>query len=522
MIKLDIDGKEADVLQTESIVGEYAVAPIGDISKRVGARSIQFKLPKTARNKAIFESGEIPTSTSNKPYTNLSCRIYVDGVDMNMVFCQLETVDDNYNIRMYGGNSTLFADLKNKKLADLDLNHLNHHWNIAQIDVSKAKDYPLKYAVVDYNSDSPNSAIDETNDRAYLGCLYPVLYQHYLIEKCINEAGYALNNQTKDALMFQSAYPVVPLGSKNYERDTDFSRFIAKFNLGTTYAGLSLFGNWWNVDSIANQTQTYWVNGAKDNLPKGTLTKSSYFKIPDECRLKIRLKFSYKRGATSTYNPFNAVISIVPTSTPIIGSGTFGERFVLSVTDSWQNFDETVDIDCYYPIYPGLGEFHLPGFTIWVEKSDEFSVINVIETTDATVEILEASKFTDHERYITYNPTVDGFVVENVSTYISIANNLPDFSQADFIKQYLTATNSITTVDERNKVVTIVPYKKILDNITNAIDWTGKIDFTNRPKTEFKLDYAQNNYLKYKEDNDVIKPIGTDYNMTIDDERFGV
>lgn len=65
-----------------------------------------------------------------------------------------------------------------------------------------------------------------------------------------------------------------------------------------------------------------------------------------------------------------------------------------------------------------------------------------------------------------------------------------------------------------------MPYKKILDNITNAIDWTGKIDFTNRPKTEFKLDYAQHNYLRYKDDESVIKPDGTDYDLTIVDERL--
>ena len=94
MIRLVINGRDADVLQTETIVGEYAIAPIGDISKRVGARSIQFKLPKTANNKAIFESSEIPTSTSKIPYRNLPCRIYVDGVDMNMQFCQLENVNE--------------------------------------------------------------------------------------------------------------------------------------------------------------------------------------------------------------------------------------------------------------------------------------------------------------------------------------------------------------------------------------------------------------------------------------------
>ena len=139
MIRLVINGRDADVLQTETIVGEYAIAPIGDISKRVGARSIQFKLPKTANNKAIFESSEIATSTSKIPYRNLPCRIYVDGVDMNMQFCILENVEDNYNNRMYGGNPDIFRELKNKKLSDLDLNHLNHHWSVNHIAVSKAK-----------------------------------------------------------------------------------------------------------------------------------------------------------------------------------------------------------------------------------------------------------------------------------------------------------------------------------------------------------------------------------------------
>ena len=81
-------------------------------------------------------------------------------------------------------------------------------------------------------------------------------------------------------------------------------------------------------------------------------------------------------------------------------------------------------------------------------------------------------------------------------------------------------TNSICTIDERNKVFTIVPYKKLKDNIGLATDWSGKLDFTNKPKTEFKLDYAQNNYLKYKDDTKVVKPVGTDKTFTIDDNTL--
>ena len=520
MIRQVINGRDADVLQTETIVGEYAIAPIGDISKRVGARSIQFKLPKTANNKAIFESSEIPTSTSKIPYRNLPCRIYVDGVDMNMQFCILESVDENYNIRMYGGNSVLFDTLKNKKLADLDLRHLNHHWDVDHIAVSKAKDYPLKYALVDYNEDSPNFSINETDSKIWMGCLLPVVYEHYLIEKCVNEAGYSLNNETASSIMFAENTPVIPLSSGDHIRDEDYSRYCAKFNMDTLYAGNSLFGNWWNVFDIISQREQYWVNGVKDNLPKGLLTKSSHFKMPDECKVKVRLIFNYSANPSSTNIPFNAVISFVPTSTPIIGSGTFGVQFNLLVDNTVKLFDETVDLDCFYPTIPGLARFHLCGFTIWVEKSDAFSVTNIIDATDATLEILECTKVSDHERKIEYLPFVDGFEVSKVSGYTTIANNLPDFTQAEFLKQYMLRTNSICSIDERNKILSIVPYKKLKDNIGLSVDWSGKLDFTNKPKTEFKLDYSQSNHLKYKDDSSIVKPIGTDKVFTIDDKTL--
>ena len=66
---------------------------------------------------------------------------------------------------MYGGNSVLFDWLKGRKLADLNLRHLNHHWDVDYINQITDKDYPVKYPIIDFNSDSPNSAIDETHDR---------------------------------------------------------------------------------------------------------------------------------------------------------------------------------------------------------------------------------------------------------------------------------------------------------------------------------------------------------------------
>ena len=54
MVELFIDNKLVDLIGDEDIAIEYAIAKIGELNRRVGARSIAFKLPKTAKNKAIF------------------------------------------------------------------------------------------------------------------------------------------------------------------------------------------------------------------------------------------------------------------------------------------------------------------------------------------------------------------------------------------------------------------------------------------------------------------------------------
>ena len=498
MIRLVINGRDADVLQTETIVGEYAIAPIGDISKRVGARSIQFKLPKTSNNKAIFESSEIATSTSKIPYRNLPCRIYVDGVDMNMQFCILESVDDNYNIRMYGGNSVLFDWLKDRKLADLNLRHLNHHWDVDHIAVSKAKDYPLKYAVIDFNSDSPNSAIDETNDREWMGTMLPCIYEHYLIEKCINEAGYTLNNETENSLMFIDNIPSVPLGSKKYERDFDFDRLIGKFQLVGFAGGTG--GTYWDSIAILSQNQVYWQQFFISNT-----NFDGAWCLPDAVKLKIRLVAQFLNGVADEtieidlYSTFNGSYSLVTT-------------YSVFVPVAGQLVDETIEIDCKYPDIGG-------GFIRFGYIGRSMSGSNVY-CFDGTLEILEATKLEDENESI-FKPI--GYrkpLVVGIYDYVSVANNLPDFTQAEFIKQYMLRTNSICTIDERNKVFSIVPYKKLKDNIGLAIDLSGKVDFTNKPKVEFDLNYAQRNYLKYKDDTKVVKPNGTDKTFIIDDNTL--
>jgi hypothetical protein len=523
MIRLVIEDIEADVFQTESIVGEYAVANIADVSKRAGLRSISFKLPKTANNKSIFESCEIPTSISDKPYKRLKARLYVDGMDMEILFTTLENVNEYYNVRLYGANSDLFANLKDLKLADLDLSAYNHHWSVDYLSQTIVFGHPIQYAVIDWNMDSPNTAISNVATDVYMGNMLPCVYENLLVEKVFNEAGYTLDNKLLLEPVMQERSPIIPLGTRTLERDKKFSRYIASFDMAqfTPFGSLTA-GSVVVTNNLLSQSERYWVSGANANYANNTSAPFSYFKIPEKAKLKIRIKFEYKRNAGMA-NPIPFRFNLVPNQIPIIGTSTIPTpHFVnLSATNSWQSFDYTFDVECLEPSSSGLLDPDAVGFGLWIQDLGTSFASNHVINQNGLIEILEAESIEDRTEPFDIVYTVGSNTeLYNIYDYITIANNLPDFTQADFIKEYLKKYGSIISINERSKVATIAPFRKIIDNIGQAVDWSGKVDFSEVPKTEFTLGYAQRNIFKYKDDDDVVKPPLTDYTLEINDSTL--
>jgi hypothetical protein len=505
MIRLVIEDIDADVLQTETIVGEYAIANIGDISKRAGARSISFKLPKTANNKAIFESCEIPTSASDKPYKRLKARLYVDGVDMGMLFTTLENVNEFYNIRLFGGNSDLFATLKDLKLADLDLRQYNHHWATEYLSQTTVFGHPIQYAVIDWNMDSPNTAISNVATDVYMGAMLPCVYENFLVEKVFNEAGYTLDNQLLLEPVMQERSPVIPLGSKAIKRDNNFSRYLAKVQLQDGNFVVEPLLSSWAGTNIIEQSEYYWT---MNNITNPNYASRVFF-IADKGVYKVKLKFEYKiTSGTYTfklgYSDDNNTINPLNLST---------YQFTINATTSWQQFEEEL-------IFELNGDYSFGSpynvdnirFIAFVWFGSITLPVN-IQLANATMEIISAEPL-DGGTNIIYDQKAFAL------SYITIASCLPDFTQADFIKEYLKKYGSIININERTKVATIVPFKRLADNIGQAVDWSGKVDFSEIPNTEFTLGYAQRNVFKYKDDDDVVKPPFTDYTLEINDNTL--
>ena len=77
-------------------------------------------------------------------------------------------------------------------------------------------------------------------------------------------------------------------------------------------------------------------------------------------------------------------------------------------------------------------------------------------------------------------------------------------------------------IDEATKTVTLIQFDDIKNNITNAVDWTDKVDKTNEKQIRFALnDYAQKNNISHKDDKSITaKPAGSDYVLSINNENL--
>jgi len=99
--------------------------------------------------------------------------------------------------------------------------------------------------------------------------------------------------------------------------------------------------------------------------------------------------------------------------------------------------------------------------------------------------------------------------------------HLPNMTQIDFIKMICNMFGLIPDFIPRDRRIRFWNYSDLYDNIPVARDWSAYLSERD-DEVEFKFgDYAQNNYLKYRESEDVIPNNGQGI-MQVDDETLPI
>jgi len=197
-VQIYINNQLCDLKGDEEISVDYAIFDITKIGSRGGARSYEFSLPKTNRNKSVLENPEMVNNLSEVPYTRLPCLILVDGVDVLIRFAEVSTVKDDYKIRVYGSNSDLFSILAQYKLIDIDWTDLDEIWTQNTMVGARTRTEGIIYPVIDYNEDSPNFAINNYSRSIRSDYTLPCVFVNDILERIFEHIGWDYINEIED------------------------------------------------------------------------------------------------------------------------------------------------------------------------------------------------------------------------------------------------------------------------------------------------------------------------------------
>jgi hypothetical protein len=495
-VELYIEDELIDLIGDEKIQTDYAIAEIGNFSTRQGFRGINFDIPKTANNKAILENSDIVNNTTLRPYRRLKARVYVDGIDQNIRFADIESIQDNFNIRLYGGNASFFDAIKNKQLRELSyLPSLNHEFNLTNVYDSRDNTDGYVYPLIDWNADSPNNIMNNTSKTFDVRYCYPCLFVDEMLDNICLDAGYTLVNNLLNDINYQKADLIMPIISSNPNQINSTSIFSGsntsvfnkdKTTFYLTYNNIT-FDNT-SGEQLDTETNTFTSDGALTGEPLDPFTTTlEYYEIPFDGEYQLTFNIQgIKNAAGVTAGVIYKLNGTVLEEIAKSDNATSVTSFDLPLTYQAE-FSAGDKVGCIVISLEGI--VVSPPVTIQNSRYD-------IKSLDLSIK----------------------FGRELLFEYLE-----SKIKQSDLLRAYLQMFCLLINVNEDTKTVYINKFNDISNNIGLALDWSLKLDYTDNEQLEFELDkYAQSNTLTYKED-DSIDPTfiqGSNGTINIDDETL--
>lgn len=440
------------------------VNDIAEMQDRQSDFTNTFRIRKTRRMKALFElSGEVGVITSF-PYQNQSCRLIQDGIEMiPSGYMILDRTDDQYyHVSVYSGNMNFFKIIEPLKLIDLLLPSTNHTWNVIGVAASHASDLDYVYPLLEPSDDGLITHILEGEETVNLftGWLWPFVKMKAIWDEIFVNSGFT---HTGDIIT----------------NDTFLKLFISISNLKLSNINTALY--LYSIHVVNKKVMSSSINTL--DCVYGTVTpvlSDDMFTQHGIYVTRFAGDFTFRVVLKSAGGSF-----VLPLHVYIYA----GEVQVAEMFD-----DGNYDINPYVRSYKGS----------YTATALEFLTIRVTITGLYSYDIQVIN--------------IDGVRIDYLSA-ITPRLHLPEMTQTEYIKMVCNLFALIPETDARKKNVFFWSYNLLYDNIPIARDWSNYLS-EREDETEFKFgDYAQNNNLKYKESNDVIKGNG-DGILKVDDDTL--
>ena len=444
-MKLLINDIEIDSIVEQDIALTKSVNDMMQLGSREGAYSSEIEAGLSTNNRKITGDAQSSNSVTNFPYQNNKATIEVNGETILEGFAELVETKDSFKFRCYSELSDV-VDL----IGEGDLKELNLDYSSGT-----AINHLWSYANVIANRLNdwkkgfiyPNANYgkwDKNQPKAYWNDFYPSIFCKYLFLRIFHSIGYAVTGEFLTNELFESSVlPMVKIPSTpQYYLDAQKTDCLITY--GQSYfAGISPF--YFDYYQINNNNQLY-------NTTNSTVFRPSvYGKITSILNI--------------TLNTIAAIV--LKEKTPSLG---------------------------LYVDYPFVGAVGANTFTQSIQKKAADTYFYWEIQTSLTTTLSNGSWTNDYDSQT---------LIENNTVFLTEC--LPEVSKKDFLLTIVNQYNLMLKVDSINKTIDFSYFNSVQANKAKAIDLSDKLDASEIPTVEYKLEgYAQNNELNYETDeNDI-------------------
>jgi hypothetical protein len=442
-MRLIVNGYDIELDPNVAIARTLQVNDIGSVATRQASYTNTFNLPKTAKNTKAFQMLGIVGNNSNVPYQKNECYLYSDSGESIV----------------YKGWALITSTDKEFKCniydGVIDLFKAIENKNLSDLDLSEVNHTKTLTTVVNSFSSNLNYRyiLADYNGKARVGTslnidyLIPSVKVSYLLSKIEQYTGFTFNGSFKNLNDFKDLWLTYPKGVPST-------------------SGVVVFNS---TDLSSEETRFDDQAFIRYRMIIGTHTQTGFVVSPDG------------KSITATENiSINATIKINP-------------NILIDVTN--------VGFFSYYP----TANFEGNVFTC---DGTEREFIIPLELAAGQTKTFDINVFFDTQYDITaqsVNSQNDAFI--NVkfekALAISFSDEFKNLKIKDFINEIM---QRFCLTAYKDKYTNVYQFKRLNEVFNaNSIDWSDK--FQENTSEEYKLSYAQLNWLRYKYNDD-----SADYN----------
>jgi hypothetical protein len=211
MLRLYMNGTEADLYQDESVNLTLQFSDVQNINGAAGSYSQTFRIPATPNNLGILGNLVSPSAVGVDLKTKISAELVANSVPILRGYCQVKKVylqKERYadiEVVFFAGATDLKTAIGDGMLTDLDLSAYDHTLNQTNIVDSWTGATgiapEIRYGLIDkgFNWSFPSNPPWTESDGLYQGELTPFIQVKKVFDAIMDEAGFTYDSSFFDA-----------------------------------------------------------------------------------------------------------------------------------------------------------------------------------------------------------------------------------------------------------------------------------------------------------------------------------